>query len=35
VGIIRQDELIKDGKPADVIAPPGKRSWALGQYIFA
>jgi predicted O-methyltransferase YrrM len=33
-GIIWQDELIKDGKPADVIAPPGKRSWALGHYIF-
>lgn len=34
-GLIRQDELIKDGKPADVIAPPGRRSWALGQYVFA
>jgi hypothetical protein len=33
-GIIRQDELFKDGKPADVIEPPGKRSWALGRYIF-
>jgi predicted O-methyltransferase YrrM len=33
-GIIRQDELFKDGKPADVIGPPGKRSWALGRYVF-
>jgi predicted O-methyltransferase YrrM len=33
-GTIRQDELIKDGAPADVIAPPGKRSWALGHYLF-
>jgi predicted O-methyltransferase YrrM len=33
-GIIRQDELFKDGKPVDVIEPPGKRSWALGRYAF-
>jgi predicted O-methyltransferase YrrM len=33
-GIIRQDELFKDGKPIDAIEPPGKRVWALGRYIF-
>lgn len=33
-GIIRQDELFKDGRPADGIQPPGKRSWALGRYVF-
>lgn len=31
-GVIRQDELFKDGKRVDVMAPPGKRSWALGRY---
>jgi predicted O-methyltransferase YrrM len=34
-GIIRQDGLFKDGKPVDVIEPPGKRSWALGRYVFS
>lgn len=33
-GIIRQDEVFKDGKPADVIEPPGKRCWASGRYVF-
>lgn len=33
-GIIRQDELIKDGRPVDVLEPPGKRCWALGRYVF-
>ncbi len=33
-GIIRQDELFKDGKPVDVIEPPGERCWALGRYVF-
>ncbi len=33
-GIIRQDELFKDGKPVDVIEPPAKRSWAAGRYVF-
>ena len=32
-GIIRQDELFKDGKPADMIGPPAKRIWAMGQYL--
>ena len=32
-GIVRQDELFKDGKRVDVIEPPGKRSWALGRYV--
>lgn len=34
-GIIRQDELFKDGEPVDVMEPPGKRSWALGRYVFS
>jgi predicted O-methyltransferase YrrM len=33
-GIVRQEQLFKDGKPTEVIEPPGKRSWALGRYIF-
>ena len=32
-GIVRQEEMYKDGKPVDVMEPPGKRSWALGYYI--
>lgn len=32
-GVIRQEELFKDGKPVEVMAPPGKRSWALGRYL--
>jgi predicted O-methyltransferase YrrM len=31
-GVIHQRELFKDGKPAAMIKPPGKRSWALGHY---
>jgi hypothetical protein len=34
-GLIHQDELFKDGEPVDVMEPPGKRSWALGRYIFS
>ncbi|PRI13406.1 hypothetical protein B2J96_21760 [Mycobacterium shigaense] len=34
-GIIRQDELFKDGKAVEVMEPPGKRSWALGRYVFS
>jgi predicted O-methyltransferase YrrM len=34
-GIIVQDALYIDGKPADAIKPPGKRCWALGRYIFS
>ncbi|BBZ39201.1 class I SAM-dependent methyltransferase [Mycobacterium conspicuum] len=33
-GIIRQDELVKDGTPVDALEPPGKRCWALGRYVF-
>ena len=32
-GIVRQTEMFKDGRPVDVMEPPGKRSWALGYYI--
>jgi len=32
-GVIRQEQSFQDGKPVDVIEPPGKRSWALGRYI--
>jgi predicted O-methyltransferase YrrM len=32
-GIIRQDEMFKDGKRVEVMEPPGKRSWALGCYL--
>ena len=31
--IIEQQELWKDGKQVDDIAPTGDRSWALGRYI--
>jgi hypothetical protein len=33
-GIIRQDELFIDGKAVNELKPPGKRSWALGRYLF-
>jgi predicted O-methyltransferase YrrM len=32
-GLIRQEEMFKDGRPVDVMEPPGKRSWALGRYV--
>jgi hypothetical protein len=32
-GIIQQDELFKDGKAVEKIAPPGRRVWALGRYL--
>jgi hypothetical protein len=32
-GLVHQDELFKDGYLVEAIAPPGKRSWALGRYI--
>ena len=31
-GLIVQEELYKDGKPINVLEPPGNRSWALGHY---
>jgi predicted O-methyltransferase YrrM len=33
-GLVVQDELYKDGKAVNKIAPPGERSWALGRYVF-
>lgn len=33
-GIIHQVELFKDGKPVDVIDPPGERGWGMGRYVF-
>ncbi|CAN5554247.1 hypothetical protein BH09ACT8_BH09ACT8_18780 [soil metagenome] len=33
-GAVHQEELFKDGKPVDVMEPPGKRSWALGRYLY-
>jgi predicted O-methyltransferase YrrM len=33
-GLIIQRELYKDGKPVSAIAPPGARSWAVGNYVF-
>jgi hypothetical protein len=33
-GIVRQEQLFKDGEPVDVIEPPGKRIWAVGRYIY-
>ncbi|AQT79313.1 hypothetical protein B1R94_08590 [Mycolicibacterium litorale] len=32
-GMVRQEEMFKDGQPVAVMEPPGKRSWALGRYI--
>jgi hypothetical protein len=26
--------LFIDGKAVDALKPPGKRSWALGRYVF-
>jgi predicted O-methyltransferase YrrM len=34
-GHIQQDELFIDGKAVDALKPPGKRSWALGRYVFS
>jgi len=33
-GLIFQEELYKDGRSVNTIKSPGKRSWALGRYIF-
>ncbi|SPM37099.1 hypothetical protein AB431_21135 [Mycobacterium rhizamassiliense] len=33
-GLIRQDEMYKDGEPVQEMEPPGKRIWALGRYLF-
>jgi Methyltransferase domain len=33
-GLVRQEEVFKDGKSVDVLEPPGKRSWALGRYLY-
>lgn len=32
-GIVRQEEVFKDGRQVSVIEPPGKRVWALGRYL--
>ncbi|WP_161976528.1 class I SAM-dependent methyltransferase [Mycolicibacterium sp. CH28] len=32
-GLVRQEEMFKDGQRVSVMEPPGKRSWALGRYI--
>lgn len=32
-GMIRQEEMFKDGHRVEVMEPPGKRSWALGNYL--
>lgn len=32
-GMIRQEEMFKDGNRVEVMEPPGKRSWALGNYL--
>ena len=32
-GLVRQDEVFKDGHQVSVIEPPGKRVWALGRYL--
>jgi len=33
-GLVRQKELFQDGKAVQETIPPGKRAWALGEYIF-
>lgn len=30
--LVIQHELVKDGQVVDTIEPPGRRSWAVGQY---
>lgn len=32
-GLVRQEELFKDGREVDTIEHPGSRSWALGRYV--
>ncbi|WP_059017891.1 class I SAM-dependent methyltransferase [Mycobacterium sp. M26] len=32
-GVLRQVEMFKDGRRVDTMEPPGKRSWALGNYV--
>lgn len=32
-GLVRQEELVKDGRRVDSAEPPGKRVWALGRYL--
>jgi predicted O-methyltransferase YrrM len=34
-GVLHQHELFKNGKRVDVLKPPGRRGWALGQYVFS
>ena len=34
-GVLRQIEIIKDGKRVEVIERPGRRIWGLGQYVSA
>ena len=31
-GVVKQQELFKDGIRVETIEPPGERSWALGHY---
>ncbi|HPX36854.1 MAG TPA: class I SAM-dependent methyltransferase [Mycobacterium sp.] len=34
-GFVRQTEVFKDGVKVDAIEPPGKRVWALGNYLYS
>lgn len=33
-GVLRQEELVKDGKRVEALEPPGRRIWGLGQYVY-
>ena len=33
-GYIRQSEVFQDGRKVDVQQAPGKRVWALGNYVY-
>lgn len=33
-GFVRQTEVYKDGVKVEAIEPPGKRVWALGNYLY-
>ncbi|OMC19298.1 hypothetical protein A5736_13305 [Mycobacterium sp. SP-6446] len=32
-GVVSQEEIFKDGRPVDLLQPPGVRAWALGRYV--
>jgi len=33
-GLVKQEEVIKDGMRVNRVDPPGKNVWALGRYVY-